>query len=61
MVTNHTLGTSILQIQNLVFAMLLSTVLPFAALHRAVSASPSFIRLLFIYWKLFHACIQEID
>ena len=33
--------------------VLASTVLPFAALHRAVSATASFILLLFIHWK-FH-------
>ena len=37
----------------LTFTVLLSAMLPFAALHRAVSASASSILLLFIYWK-FH-------
>ncbi len=32
--------------------VLASSVLPFAVLHRAVSASASFILLLFIYWKI---------
>ncbi len=70
MVTNHILGTSVLQIpttQNLplrrvlplltstvlAFRVLLSAMLPFTALHRAVSASASFILWLFISWK-FH-------
>ena len=69
-VTNHTLGTSFLQIPTtenlslrrllpllastvLGFRVLLSAILPFTVLYRAVSASASFILWLFIPWK-FH-------
>ena len=37
----------------LAFTVLLSAMLPFAALHRAISASASFILVLFIYLKFY--------
>ena len=43
----------VLAFTTLAFAVLLSVMLPFAVLHRAISACAGFIILLFIYWK-FH-------